>query len=51
MVEYVDIFNLLNEKVLVDMVNKIVEEDYMYLVIVVDDEIIVEGNFWLKDIY
>ncbi|HDU1179685.1 TPA: DUF1462 family protein, partial [Listeria monocytogenes] len=50
-VEYVDIFNPPNEKALADMANKIVEEDYMYPVIVVDGEIIAEGNPRLKDIY
>ncbi|EAE2635061.1 DUF1462 family protein [Listeria monocytogenes] len=50
-VEYVDIFNPPNETALADMANKIVEEDYMYPVIVVDGEIIAEGNPRLKDIY
>ncbi|MBA5819689.1 DUF1462 family protein, partial [Escherichia coli] len=48
-VEYVDIFNPPNETALADMANKIVEEDYMYPVIVVDGEIIAEGNPRLKD--
>ncbi|HCJ4362083.1 TPA: DUF1462 family protein, partial [Listeria innocua] len=50
-VEYVDIFNPPNEAALADMANKIVDEDYMYPVIVVDGEIIAEGNPRLKDIY
>ncbi|WP_088809810.1 MULTISPECIES: YuzD family protein [Listeria] len=51
-VEYVDIFD--PEQVdsnVRDLARKFVDEDYMYPVIVVDDEIIAEGNPRLKDIY
>ncbi|WP_239257039.1 YuzD family protein [Listeria ilorinensis] len=51
-VEYVDIFatdKLVGEEKV--MAKKIVEEDYIYPVIVVDGEIIAEGNPRLKDIY
>jgi disulfide oxidoreductase YuzD len=51
-VEYVDIFDPEQVSPNVQaLARKIVDEDYMYPVIVVDDEIIAEGNPRLKDIY
>ncbi|WP_099222805.1 YuzD family protein [Listeria costaricensis] len=51
-VEYVDIFA--REQLSAEekaMAEKIIEEDYMYPVIVVDGDIIAEGSPRLKDIY
>lgn len=50
-VEYVDIFAPQEEAELKKIADMIVEEDYMYPVIVIDGEVIAEGNPRLKDIY
>ncbi|MBC2172332.1 YuzD family protein [Listeria booriae] len=50
-VEYVDIFAPQEETELKKIADMIVEEDYMYPVIVIDGEVIAEGNPRLKDIY
>lgn len=48
---YVDIFDPPEQQKSRQLAKKIVEEDYIYPVIIVDDTIIAEGNPKLKDIY
>ncbi|MBC1923071.1 YuzD family protein [Listeria grayi] len=48
---YVDIFDPPNQQETRQLAEKIVEEDYIYPVIVVDNEVVAEGNPRLKDIY